>query len=70
MIEGYVEDMMMERKVGVSLQEIENLYTVMIWHVYLRLLQEDKRETSPDVLLEAAKRYVDIFNEWDHKQNL
>ena len=39
MIEGYLEDMLMERKVGVSLQEIQNLYTVMTWQVYLRLLQ-------------------------------
>ena len=49
MIEGYLEDMIMERKVGVSLQEIQNLYSVMTWQVYLRLLQEDRRETVPRI---------------------
>ena len=70
MIEGYLEDMIMERKVGVSLQEIQNLYSVMTWQVYLRLLQEDKRETVPSDLLEAAERYVIAFNEWDQQRNL
>tara|TARA_R100000900_G_scaffold124678_1_gene99157 strand:- start:329 stop:538 length:210 start_codon:yes stop_codon:yes gene_type:complete len=69
MIEGYLEDMLMERKVGVSLQEIQNLYTVMTWQVYLRLLQEDKRDSAPSDLLEAAKRYVEVFNEWDQQNN-
>jgi ABC-type anion transport system duplicated permease subunit len=70
MIEGYLEDMIMERKVGVSLQEIQNLYSVMTWQVYLRLLQEDRRETVPSDLLEAAERYVIAFNEWDQQRNL
>jgi ABC-type anion transport system duplicated permease subunit len=70
MIEGYLEDMIMERKVGVSLQEIQNLYTVMTWQVYLRLLQEDRRETVPSDLVEAAERYVIAFNDWDQQRNL
>jgi len=70
MIEGYLEDMLMERKYGVSLQEIQNLYSVMTWQVYLRLLQEDRRETVPSDLLEAAERYVIAFNEWDQQRNL
>lgn len=70
MIEGYLEDMIMERKVGVSLQEIQNLYSVMTWQVYLRLLQEDRRETVPSDLLEAAERYVIAFNAWDQQRNL
>ena len=70
MIEGYLEDMIMERKVGVSLQEIQNLYTVMTWQVYLRLLQEDRRETVPSDLVEAAERYVIAFNTWDQQRNL
>ena len=70
MIEGYLEDMIMERKVGVSLQEIQNLYSVMTWQVYLRLLQEDRRETVPSDLLEAAERYVIAFNDWDQQRNL
>ena len=70
MIEGYLEDMIMERKVGVSIQEIQNLYSVMVWQVYLRLLQEDKRETVPTDLVEAAERYVIAFNECDQSRNL
>ena len=70
MIEGYLEDMLMERKVGVSLQEIQNLYTVMTWQVYLRLVQEDRRETVPSDLVEAAERYVIAFNTWDQQRNL
>ena len=70
MIEGYLEDMVMERKYGVSLQEIQNLYSVMTWQVYLRLLQEDRRETVPSDLVEAAERYVIAFNEWDQQRNL
>ena len=70
MIEGYLEDMIMERKVGVSIQEIQNLYSVRVWQVYLRLLQEDKRETVPTDLVEAAERYVIAFNEWDQSRNL
>jgi len=70
MIEGALEDMLMERKYGVSLQEIQNLYTVMTWQVYLRLLQEDRRETVPSDLVEAAERYVIAFNEWDQQRNL
>ena len=70
MIEGYLEAMIMERKVGVSLQEIQNLYSVMTWQVYLRLLQEDRRETVPSELVEAAERYVIAFNEWDQQRNL
>jgi len=70
MIEGYLEDMLMERKYGVSLQEIQNLYSVMTWQVYLRLLQEDRRETVPSDLLEAAERYVIAFNDWDQQRNL
>ena len=70
MIEGALEDMLMEGKYGVSLQEIQNLYTVMTWQVYLRLLQEDRRETVPSDLVEAAERYVIAFNEWDQSRNL
>jgi ABC-type anion transport system duplicated permease subunit len=70
MIEGYLEDMLMERKYGVSLQEIQNLYTVMTWQVYLRLLQEDRRDSVPSDLVEAAERYVIAFNEWDQQRNL
>lgn len=70
MIEGYLEDMLMERQHGVSLQEIQNLYSVMTWQVYLRLLQEDKRESVPKDLVEAAERYVAAFNEWDQSRNL
>jgi len=70
MIEGALEDMLMERKYGVSLQEIENLYSVMTWQVYLRLLQEDRRETVPSDLVEAAERYVIAFNNWDQQRNL
>jgi len=70
MIEGYLEDMIMERKVGVSLQEIQNLYTVMTWQVYLRLLQEDRRDSVPADLVEAAERYVIAFNDWDQQRNL
>jgi ABC-type anion transport system duplicated permease subunit len=70
MIEGYLEDMLMERKYGVSLQEIQNLYSVMTWQVYLRLLQEDRRETVPSDLVEAAERYVIAFNDWDQQRNL
>ena len=70
MIEGYLEDMIMERKVGVSLQEIQNLYTVMTWQVYLRLLQEDRRDSVPADLVEAAEKYVIAFNTWDQQRNL
>ena len=70
MIEGYLEDMLMERKHGVSLQEIQNLYSVMTWQVYLRLVQEDRRESVPTDLVEAAERYVIAFNEWDQQRNL
>jgi len=70
MIEGYLEDMIMERKVGVSLQEIQNLYTVMTWQVYLRLLQEDRRDSVPADLVEAAEKYVIAFNDWDQQRNL
>jgi len=70
MIEGYLEDMIMERKVGVSLQEIQNLYSVMTWQVYLRLLQEDRRDSVPADLVEAAEKYVIAFNEWDQQRNL
>jgi ABC-type anion transport system duplicated permease subunit len=70
MIEGYLEDMIMERKVGVSIQEIQNLYSVMTWQVYLRLLQEDKRDSVPADLVEAAERYVIAFNTWDQQRNL
>ena len=70
MIEGYLEDMIMERKIGVSLQEIQNLYTVMTWQVYLRLLQEDRRDSVPADLVEAAERYVIAFNDWDQQRNL
>jgi len=70
MIEGYLEDMIMERKVGVSLQEIQNLYSVMTWQVYLRLLQEDRRDSVPADLVEAAERYVIAFNNWDQQRNL
>jgi ABC-type anion transport system duplicated permease subunit len=70
MIEGYLEDMIMERKVGVSLQEIQNLYSVMTWQVYLRLLQEDRRDSVPADLVEAAERYVIAFNTWDQQRNL
>lgn len=70
MIEGYLEDMIMERKVGVSLQEIQNLYSVMTWQIYLRLVQEDRRESVPTDLVEAAERYVIAFNEWDQTRNL
>jgi ABC-type anion transport system duplicated permease subunit len=70
MIEGALEDMLMERKYGVSLQEIQNLYTVMTWQVYLRLLQEDRRDSVPADLVEAAERYVIAFNEWDQQRNL
>lgn len=70
MIEGYLEDMLMERKHGVSLQEIQNLYSVMTWQIYLRLVQEDRRESVPTDLVEAAERYVIAFNEWDQQRNL
>ena len=70
MIEGYLEDMIMERKVGVSLQEIQNLYSVMVWQIYLRLVQEDRRESVPKDLVEAAERYVAAFNAWDQQRNL
>jgi len=70
MIEGYLEDMIMERKVGVSLQEIQNLYSVMTWQVYLRLLQEDRRDSVPADLVEAAEKYVIAFNTWDQQRNL
>lgn len=70
MIEGYLEDMLMERQHGVSLQEIQNLYSVMVWQVYLRLLQEDKRDSVPTDLVEAAERYVAAFNDWDQSRNL
>jgi ABC-type anion transport system duplicated permease subunit len=70
MIEGYLEDMIMERKVGVSLQEIQNLYSVMVWQIYLRLVQEDRRESVPTDLVEAAERYVIAFNDWDQQRNL
>jgi len=69
MIEGYLEDMLMERKYGVSLQEIQNLYSVMTWQVYLRLLQEDRRETVPSDLVEAAEKYVIAYNDWDQQRN-
>ena len=69
MIEGALEDMLMERKYGVSLQEIQNLYTVMTWQVYLRLLQEDRRETVPSDLVEAAEKYVIAYNDWDQQRN-
>jgi ABC-type anion transport system duplicated permease subunit len=70
MIEGYLEDMLMERKYGVSLQEIQNLYTVMTWQVYLRLVQEDRRDSVPADLVEAAEKYVIAFNDWDQQRNL
>ena len=60
----------MERKVGVSLQEIHNLYSVMVWQIYLRLVQEDKRDSVPADLVQAAERYVIAFNEWDQSSNL
>lgn len=70
MIEGYLQDMIMERKHGVSLQEVQNLYTVMTWEAYRQLLQQDKRESNPNDLLEAAERYVIAFNKWDQSRNL
>ena len=69
MIEGYLEDMLMERQHGVPLQKIHNLYSVMTWQVYLRLLQEDKRAWVTADLVEAAERYVIAFNEWDESRN-
>jgi hypothetical protein len=49
------------------LQEIENLYTLQVWEVFLRLL-EGSQDTYPMELIEQAEAIVSKFNEWESER--
>ena len=53
MIPSILADKIFQRGTGVSLQEIENLYTLQVWEVVLRLLERSP-DTLPMELIEQA----------------
>lgn len=67
MIHSLLMDKIFQRGTGVSLQEIENLYTLQVWEVFLRLLQ-GSQDTYPMELIEQAEAIVSKFNEWDSER--
>jgi len=67
MIHSVLVDKIFQRGTGVSLQEIENLYTLQVWEVFLRLL-EGSQDTYPMELIEQAEAIVSKFNEWDSER--
>jgi len=67
MIHSLLLDKIFQRGTGVSLQEIENLYTLQVWEVFLRLL-EGSQDTYPMELIEQAEAIVSKFNEWDSER--
>jgi len=67
MIHSLLIDKIFQRGTGVSLQEIENLYTLQVWEVFLRLLQ-GSQDTYPMELIEQAEAIVSKFNEWDSER--
>jgi len=67
MIHSLLIDKIFQRGTGVSLQEIENLYTLQVWEVFLRLL-EGSQDTYPMELIEQAEAIVSKFNEWDSER--
>jgi len=67
MIQSLLLDKIFQRGTGVSLQEIENLYTLQVWEVFLRLL-ERSQDTYPMELIEQAEGIVRKFNEWDSER--
>ena len=68
MIHSLLLDKIFQRGTGVSLQEIENLYTLQVWEVFLRLLQ-GSQDTYPMELIEQAEAIVSKFNEWDSERD-
>ena len=68
MIHSVLVDKIFQRGTGVSLQEIENLYTLQVWEVFLRLLQ-GSQDTYPMELIEQAEAIVSKFNEWDSERD-
>ena len=77
MIQSMLQQRMLERPVGVSLQEIENLYTLQVWEVYLVLLRKkgfqygDRKEQREQnlQLVGLAEEMVSDFNEWDSERS-
>ena len=67
MIHSLLIDKIFQRGTGVSLQEVENLYTLQVWEVFLRLLQ-GSQDTYPMELIEQAEAIVSKFNEWDSER--
>ena len=67
MIHSLLIDKIFQRGTGVSLQEIENLYTLQVWEVVLRLLERSP-DTYPMELIEQAEVIVSKFNEWDSER--
>ena len=67
MIHSVLADKIFQRGTGVSLQEIENLYTLQVWEVFLRLL-EGSQDTYPMELIEQAEAIVSKFNEWESER--
>jgi len=67
MIHSLLIDKIFQRGTGVSLQEIENLYTLQVWEVFLRLLQ-GSQDTYPMELIEQAEAIVSKFNEWESER--
>jgi len=67
MIHSLLLDKIFQRGTGVSLQEIENLYTLQVWEVFLRLLQ-GSQDTYPMELIEQAEAIVRKFNEWESER--
>jgi hypothetical protein len=67
MIHSVLADKISQRGTGVSLQEIENLYTLQVWEVFLRLL-EGSQDAYPMELIEQAEVIVSKFNEWDSER--
>ena len=76
MIPSILADKIFQRGTGVSLQEIENLYTLQVWEVYLVLIQKkgfqyDDRKKQRERNLELvglAEEMVSDFNEWDSER--
>lgn len=68
MIHSLLLDKIFQRGTGVSLQEIENLYTLQVWEVFLRLL-EGSQDTYPMELIEQAEAIVRKFNEWESERD-
>jgi len=68
MIHSLLLDKIFQRGTGVSLQEIENLYTLQVWEVFLRLLQ-GSQDTYPMELIEQAEAIVRKFNEWESERD-